>query len=481
MKYVKKVFGILASFLLMGTFALTSCSDSDDGGDDETPSSTITEVTVNFGEEKEIYIPGKTACEFDRPAHTGLTVEPVDGKPGYFKIVAADADSTYEGTVTAYFVDENGVNDQNAVGVTIYVYNPLVKMPITLDEGIADVSKITVHYEGKTKEEDAAGKDAAHQETVDAVKDDNGNWYVLLKKEIADANWKWFNNIVVTVYSEGNEVIPTDCSVISFCYTVTNSEEEGYCDELPVTSAVLSKTFTIHFKGFTIESVKGLKYSNTCNNWDNENVTTPNVTVANDGASATFDVTVDSLTSKKEFYINWGSVKFIDSSNNEVTGLNGIPEDGKWYSYTRDVWSVTLTRVTGDYEAVVNSSSFNFTPNCSIATSTDFSGYESISAIRITLTLSNNAQKSDDYDFWFTPVIGNNWYGDCKLSLSENSTYTVTVTDATTINAFTTNEICIGSNVTDSAATVLVEVIGTKSTSTGDGNGSGSGDGTTTA
>ena len=56
MKIVKKIFGILASFMLIGTLGLTSCSDSDDGGDDETPSSTITEVTVNFGEEKEIYI-----------------------------------------------------------------------------------------------------------------------------------------------------------------------------------------------------------------------------------------------------------------------------------------------------------------------------------------------------------------------------------------------------------------------------------------
>ena len=42
MKIVKKIFGILASFMLIGTLGLTSCSDSDDGGDDETPSSTIT-------------------------------------------------------------------------------------------------------------------------------------------------------------------------------------------------------------------------------------------------------------------------------------------------------------------------------------------------------------------------------------------------------------------------------------------------------
>lgn len=451
MKYVKKVFGILASFLLMGTFALTSCADNDNGGDDETPSSTITEVTVNFGEEKEIYIPGKTACEFEGPAPTGLTVEPVDGKPGYFKIVAADADSTYEGTVTAYFV--NGDADDAYVTVTITVYNPNAILKMTFEESLNNVTTVTVHY----------GADNGTYEDViaEAPAEESSVWIAKLDKDLGN-KWLWYNKVFITAKDSNGDTVAIEY-VDNFCYT-----NESSIIEINVKAAKATKEFTISFDGFNIAggSVTGLKITTSKDIWVNDatdsngnkvKVSEPAVTVNEQGTAATFTIDkANMLNGQNWFQINFANVELKDSSNETVTATSG---------YTNAEFDYATSDLTHTYKLVsgteynVKTGTVNIEGNSTynnIVTASDFSGYTNISSISVSVAFTSDVAGSDKNSWWLCiaadSYVANAAWGDGNV-------YSCTLTDTALISRLVSNGLSVYGNIVDSDATVTVSVI----------------------
>lgn len=108
------------------------------------------------------------------------------------------------------------------------------------------------------------------------------------------------------------------------------------------------------FDGFTIAggSVEGVKYSNTwassSSSWTENQITTPEVTVDEDGTYATFKISSSTLTDKAEFYIDWTAVSIKDSSNNAVT-VSGLSDANKWYSFAdTEKLTITATKETGN-------------------------------------------------------------------------------------------------------------------------------------
>lgn len=452
MKIVKKIFGILASFMLIGTLGLTSCSDSDDGGDDETPSSTITEVTVNFGEEKEIYIPGKTACKFDRSAPTGLTVKPVDGNPGYFKIVAADADSTYEGTVTAYFV--NGDADDAYVTVTITVYNPNAILKMTFEESLNNVTTVTVHY----------GADNGTYEDViaEAPAEESSVWTAKLDKDLGN-KWLWYNKVFITAKDSNGDTVAIEY-VDNFCYT-----NESSIIAINVKAAKATKEFTISFDGFSIAggSVTGLKITTSKDIWKNDatdsngntvKVSEPLVTVNEQGTAATFTIDkANMLNGQNWFQINFANVELKNSSKETVTATSG---------YTNAEFDYATADLTHTYKLVsgtkynVKTGTVNIEGNSTynnIVTASDFSVYTNISSISVSVAFTSDATGSDSSNWWL--CIGTDSSYVANAVWGEGNVYSCTLTDATSISSLVSNGLSVYGNIVDSDATVTVSVI----------------------
>lgn len=461
MKYVKKVFGILASFLLMGTFALTSCADNDNGGDDETPSSTITEVTVNFGEEKEIYIPGKTACKFDGSAPTGLTVEPVDGKPGYFKIVAADADSTYEGTVTAYFV--NGDADDAYVTVTITVYNPNAILKMTFEESLNNVTTVTVHY---------GADDGTYEDVIaEASAEESSVWTAKLDKDLGN-KWLWYNKVFITAKDSNGDTVAIEY-VDNFCYT-----NESSIIAINVKAAKATKEFTISFDGFNIAggSVTGLKITTSKDIWENDTtdsngnkvkVSEPAVTVNEQGTAATFTIDkANMLNGQNWFQINFANVELKNSSKETVTATSG---------YTNAEFDYATADLTHTYKLVsgtkynVKTGTVNIEGNSTynnIVTASDFSVYTNISSISVSVAFTDDVAGSDAYNWWL--CIGTDSSHVANAVWGEGNVYSCTLTDTTSISSLVSNGLSVYGNIVDSDATVTVSVIAESDGSTAD-------------
>ena len=167
-----------------------------------------------------------------------------------------------------------------------------------------------------------------------------------LSKTYANSS-NWFNNITITVKNSSGTTVDVE-------YT-NYFEFNASGAELKVNAGSAKKTFTINFDGFTIVggSVEGVKFSNAWANssseWENTNITTPTVTVATDGKSASFTVEKSQLTTEKtEFYIDWSGVTVKDSSSNAVT-LASVSDDykNKWYGWSDGPWEYTLQGDTG--------------------------------------------------------------------------------------------------------------------------------------
>lgn len=452
MKIVKKIFGILASFMLIGTLGLTSCSDSDNGGDDETPSSTITEVTVNFGEEKEIYIPGKTACEFDVPAPTGLTVKPVDGKPGYFKIVAADAESTYEGTVTAYFV--NGDADDAYVTVTITVYNPNAILKMTFEESLNNVTTVTVHY---------GADDGTYEDVIaEASAEEPSVWTAKLDKDLGN-KWLWYNKVFITAKDSNGDTVAIEY-VDNFCYT-----NESSIIAINVKAAKATKEFTISFDGFNIAggSVTGLKITTSKDIWVNDatdsngnkvKVSEPDVTVNEQGTAATFTIDkANMLNGQNWFQINFANVELKSRTDETVTATSG---------YTNAEFDYATSDLTHTYKLVsgteynVKTGTVNIEGNSTynnIVTASDFSGYTNISSISVSVAFTSDVAGSDNNGWWL--CIGTDSSYVANAVWGEGNVYSCTLTDTASISSLVSNGLSVYGNIVDSDATVTVSVI----------------------
>ncbi|MCR5219140.1 hypothetical protein [Treponema sp.] len=441
MKNVKKIFGLFASLMLLtGTF--TACSDSDSG-------SSAAEVdyieeggsaTVNVGETITLYAEGKTSV--DDFTCDGLTIE-YKGNDAFE--VTASEDAT-DATVVLNFYD--GTDTDDGINFTLYVYDPYFTLNLTLDSTVAsEAASITVYAEGK---EDSESSAALYQTVTATYTAGETSATAELAKEKANS-YDFFNNIVVTVKdSDGNE-IDVETSPVYFCYT--DDDFTG----ITVAAASESKTFTINFSGFTIAggSVSGLSYSTkwaeTSSEWGSAYVVTPDVTVAADGASATFTV-----ASTEEFYIDWTAVVVKDSSSNEITISSGNTESNKWYSYSGDVWSNTLTYVSGEYTALITDQAYSADGNkyVQILEASSFTDL-SISTLKVVVKISSATE------YWASASSASEYVESKYQSLSwsdDESGYAGVITSSDFISALATNGLYL--NVaTDAVGTVSVSYI----------------------
>ncbi|MBP3741562.1 MAG: hypothetical protein J6J00_01120 [Treponema sp.] len=425
----------------------SSGTDASADGTDSTDASGVKvlkagdSVTVNVGESVTVKAEGKTAAEFTQ---SGLTI--THKGDGVFEISAAATMS--EASVNVNFND--GTDSDDGIDITLYVYDPNYTLNITLDSVVAEsAASISIYAEGKEDDE----TEATLKQTVNATYTAGAtSASAKLAKDKANS-YKYFNNIVVTVKdSDGNE-IDVETNPVYFCYTDTAFTG------ITVSEAVAEKTFTINFQGFTIPggSVTGLKYStawaSSSSEWSEDSIVTPTVTVAADGASATFTV-----ASTSEFYIDWTAVVVKDSEGNTISISAGNTEANQWYSYSGKVWSNTLTHVSGEYVNLCNAQAWSNSDSGSenvFISVLDASAFTSlnISTLRVRITLSTGSwANASSAAAWADATYANTSWSD------DANAHEVIITSSDFISALKTNGLYVATSA-GSAGTVTVDYI----------------------
>ena len=456
MKKVWKVMGLFQTLLITSAIIFAGCnkdvtSDPVEDSVDYTLVAAGDEVTVNVGQTIKIKAEGKTSAEYSLE---GLSV--THKGDGIFEISAASTMSDASANVNLY----DGSDEDEGIDITVYVFDPYYNLKITLDDAVAQKAKsITVYAEGKEDSESTA----ALYQTVEAIYT-AGESTAIAKLEKEKANsYNWFNNIVITVKdSDGNE-IDVETNPVYFCYTDTAFTG------ITVSEAVAGKTFTINFQGFTIPggSVTGLKYStvwaSSSSEWADDTTVTPTVTVAADGASASFEV-----AQTNEFYIDWTEVVVKDSSNNEITISSGNTESNKWYSYSGTEWSNTLSYVTltdSDYtNALVTAVSLpsNTASSSVVLLKSDLSIPSDALAFKIVYTTGSNDIVTAGAS-WISLYSDTSWSNATKLvdawgtGFDANATsFTVYITDSDTVDAFKNGNFYIAADSANYTGTITI-------------------------
>ena len=452
MKKVWKVMGLFQTLLITSAIIFAGCnkdvtSDPVEEPVDYTLVAAGDEVTVNVGQTIKIKAEGKNSAEYSLE---GLSV--THKGDGIFEISAASTMSDASVNVNLY----DGSDEDEGIDITVYVFDPYYNLKITLDDAVAQkANSITVYAEGK---EDGESKAALYQ-TVEAIYT-AGESTAIAKLEKDKANsYDWFNNIVITVKdSDGNE-IDVETNPVYFCYSATSGNGFLGEDGIKVTAAVASKTFTINFEGFTIPggSVSGLKYStkwfNSSASWEDATTVTPTVTVAADGASASFEV-----AQTDEFYIDWTMPLVKDSEGNTISISAGNTEANQWYSYSGDVWSNTLTHVSGEYVNICNAQAWSNSDSGSgnvFISVLDASAFTSlnISTLRVRITLSAGSwANASSADAWASATYANTTWSD------DANAHEVIITSEDFISALSTNGLYVATSA-GSSGTVTVDYI----------------------
>jgi hypothetical protein len=458
MKNVKKLHCGFVALMAVFALAFAGCAQSADDEDhaaleNPTDASGVKvlkagdSVTVNVGESVTVKAEGKTKAEFTQ---AGLTI--THKGDGVFEISAAATMS--DTSVSVNFND--GTDSDDGIDINVYVYDPYYNLKITLEDAVAQkANSITVYAEGKEDGESTAAK----YQTVEAIYT-AGESTAIAKLEKEKANsYDWFNNIDITVKdADGNE-IDVETNPVYFCYSATSGDGFLGEDGIKVTAAVASKTFTINFEGFTIPggSVSGLKYStkwfNSSASWEDATTVTPTVTVAADGTSASFEV-----EQTDEFYIDWTMPLVKDSEGNTISISAGNTEANKWYSYSGDVWSNTLTHVSGEYVNICNAQAWSNSDSGSgdvFISVLDASAFTSlnISTLRVRITISTGSwANASSADAW-----ANETYAETTWSADANA-HEVIITSEDFISALSTNGLYVATSA-GSAGTVTVDYI----------------------
>ena len=413
MKSFKKMFWIVSAlFVLTGAGIFTSCSNDDDE-DNTTPTSQPSAYSISItNADKAITLaPGGTKKisvtkngSMGKPAAVeGLTVTVSNSESTI--TITADSSITEktEKTVKVTLVEDASkavtiaVSVEPTAPVTIDAYD----LTLTLDSTVASsAASITVYAEGK---EDNVDCPENKKQTVTAEYT-AGATTAIAKLDKAKANeWKYFNNIVVTVKDASDNEIPIEYTPVYFDYS--NTEFSG----ITISAKSTSKTFTINFEGFTVVggSVSGLKVSNTWYSssaeWQDGTTLTPAVTVAADGKSATFNISSSDLVAgKNEFYIDWSSVEVKDSSGTPIAINSGNSETNKWYSYSGAEWSNTLEVVNSTSATPVSSDSLTITTEETYQLVVSYDSIKNYSTVYITLA-AITAWGNGSYDL---PCLG---------------------------------------------------------------------------
>lgn len=467
MKNIKKITNLLAFLLLamaLSTGTLLSCSDGDSGNNNSgttgtntggdtggsdplTGGSDSTGYSIEFNEDTD-------SLSVNVDEEITLTIK---SSKGTWKISEENTDSAIEvtetkndaGELTGYkikgvsekktadlylYPEESAKDDSYDVTLKINVCEPYYTLTLTLDSDVAaKAASITVYAEGKEDGE----TEATLKQTVTAAYTARQTT-ATAKLEKAKANsYYYFNNIVVTVKdSDGNE-IDVEANPVYFCYSATSGDGYLDADGIKIALAKASKTFTLSFEGFTIPggSVTGLKYSTKfasfSSDWEEDTTFTPEVTVASDGASATFEV-----ENTKEFYIDWTLVKIKDSSDDEISISAGNTESNKWYSYSGEFWSNTLTHVSGTYQNLVDNKSFSASSAyVQVLEASEFENI-SISTLKVVVKISSASE------WWASASSDDSWAEETYQTLvwsDDESGYAGVITAESFIEALKTN------------------------------------------
>ncbi|WP_296328287.1 hypothetical protein [uncultured Treponema sp.] len=412
MKSFKKVFfGISALLFFTVSGILISCSNDDDE-DGNNPVSQPSPYSISISsEDKAILLaPGATKTisvtkkgNMIKPAAVeGLTVSLSNSENTITITAAASITERTEKSVKVTLSEDSSksvtinVTIDPTADVTIDAYD----LTLSLDAAIASsAATITVYAEGK---EDGVDCPENKKQTVTADYT-AGATSAVAKLDKAKANeWKYFNNIVVTVTDAAGNEIPVDFSPVYFDYS--NTEFSG----ITISATSTSKTFTINFEGFTVVggSVSGLKVSNTwyesVNAWQENTTITPTVTVAADGKSATFDIASSDLTSSNEFYIDWTSVVVKDSAENAIAINSGNTESNKWYSYGGTEWSNKLEVVNSSVTTLVSAETLTISAEGTYQLVVAYDSIKAYNSVYITLA-AITAWGNGNYDL---PCLG---------------------------------------------------------------------------
>lgn len=413
MKTIKKIIGGLAAVLMLGSFVACNQNTDDNSGTEEE------KYYISFNEDT-------TNLKVDVGSSITLTVKE---SKGTWKVKASDSVSVEEGknesdattyTITGkaenagatitFYPEEAGEDESFDTSVTVKVYG-LYELKLKLDDAIAEkAATISIYYEGKEdSEETATLTDTVQADYTAGETTATAN----LKKSKANA-WDFFNNIVVTVKdADGNE-IEIEQSNNYICHSATSGD--GYLTDntMTITEAKSSKTFTINFDGFTIPggSVTGLRYStawaNSSAEWTDDNIVTPEVTVADDGASASFVI-----NNTKELYINWTEVKILDSEGNEISLSSGFEGTNEWYSYADDATlSITAVVVSGTYVDLITDQAFAATSDYTQVLDTTAFADLSISTLKVVVKLTSATE------YWACASAADAWASETYANLA---------------------------------------------------------------
>ena len=350
-----------------------------------------------------------------------------------------------DATVSVNFNDSTDTDD--GIDVTVYVYNPYYTLNITLDDAIAEkAASISIYIEGKEDGESSA----ALNQTVDAIYTAGQKTATAkLAKDKANS-YKWYNNLAVTVKDADGNVLKTETSPEYFCYT-----DENFTG-ITISAATESKTFTINFEGFAIPggSISDITYatawSEDGSSYTDDTAVTVKPTISEDGTYATFEV-----ASTNEFYINWTAVVVKDKDGNEISLSAGNTDNNKWYGYTGETWSNTLTHVSGEYQTLVNEKAFSAAGDyVQVLEASDFSAL-SISTLKVIVTITSASE------WWASASAAASWVEATYQSLAwsdDDNGYVGIITGEDFISALGTNGLYL--NVpSDAVGTVTVEYI----------------------
>ncbi len=315
-------------------------------------------------------------------------------------------------------------DSSKSVEIPVNVILNTATLTLTLADEIAvPGGSITVSYGN----EDTEGLE---YQTVTAVVSADGKTATCeISPDLANA-WGWFNGIVITVKNSNGEDVPVSYTA----YFEYNADGMA----LDVAVGIVSKTFTLAFENIEIPggSVNGLKYTAVDNDW--ENATEPEVTVSEDGKSATFTVLKSGTNNSSWFQLNLTSIELKTASNAAVTVNGGIDED-KWFDYNAEMThTISFIELTdADYTGLIADNIAVPSDITEIVAASALTGINA-KAIKITYTVGANDVLNTS-ETWITIYSDSNWSHETKLVNAWNSTMRESDEEGNTYSVYITN------------------------------------------
>ena len=334
MKNLKKVFGILSALLLLGGGVLNFVSCSDDGGDEEKTSYSISiadtdkSVTLKPGDSKTISV--ETNGTMLKPdAVEGLTVE-ISNTDKTIKITAnSDITEKTEKSVKV----ELGEDSEKSVTITVTV-DPEAEatydtMNLTLNfaEEIG-ASKVSVTYWDSSENNPS-------EDIVGTVESDVANNTATVKLSSQYKGDWGFKFSLVVKNASGEEVAVT---VINPWFEYEKDGTATFSVEKYVAS---SKNMTINFVNLGTVAAGTVKYGSS--DTDTSALTSADMVIAEDGASATVSISSDYCNDTSWFYIAEIKVYSDADKTSEITGFEKTYSAANDWQDFASIATVTLT------------------------------------------------------------------------------------------------------------------------------------------